>query len=70
MILSRFVYPRARRMADMVASVPDDTARIFSNDGMASQTALAKSSSMRVGAPNVVPKRIVFPMVSKTSGCA
>jgi hypothetical protein len=43
--------PRARRMADMVASVPLDTSRTFSTDGTRSQISSASSTSRSVGAP-------------------
>ena len=47
--------PRATRMADMVASVPEFTRRTISMDGTASQIASASSISCSVGAPKLVP---------------
>ena len=47
---------RARRSALIAASVPDETNRTCSIDGTASTTARASSTSISVGAPNVVPR--------------
>ena len=47
----RPVAPRARRMADMVASVPDETNRTDSSPTMRSTTISAKTTSASVGAP-------------------
>ncbi len=69
MILSRLVKPRARRSADIVDSVPDDTARTISIDGTASRSVSANFTSISVGAPNVVPIDIVSAMVSRISRC-
>ncbi len=42
---SRFVKPRARRIADMVASVPEEVMRTFSTEGTHSQIVFAISTS-------------------------
>ena len=52
---SRFVAPRARRMALMVASVPEFTNLTFSHDGKKDRMDFASCVSFSVGAPNVVP---------------
>ena len=48
----RFVNARASRMADMVASVPELTKRIFSTAGKASITASANSGTANIGTPD------------------
>ena len=48
------VYPLAKRIADMQASVPEFTIRTFSTAGTISQISSAISVSMAVGAPNDV----------------
>ena len=53
----RLVKARASRMADMVASVPELTKRTFSTDGNASVTSSARSASVGVEAPKLVPLR-------------
>ena len=53
---SRPVKPRARRMALIVASVPELTSRTFSIDGTASMISSASSLSASVGAPKLVPR--------------
>ena len=55
------MYPRARRMALIVASVPELTSRTFSIDGTASMTRSASSLSASVGAPKLVPFRTRLP---------
>jgi len=45
------VYPRARRNADIVASVPDDTSRTNSIDGSRRTSVSAITISLSVGAP-------------------
>src|SRR5580704_5848960 len=54
----RFVYPRARRIADMVASVPELTKRTFCMCGKAEMATSARSASAGVEAPKLVPLRI------------
>ena len=58
MILCRSVKARARRMALMVASVPEFTRRTFSMDGTASAIISARMTSFSVEAPKLVPSRI------------
>src|SRR5664279_2871428 len=55
MILSRFVNPRARRMADMHASVPELHIRTFCTLGTHEQIILANVTSNGFGMPKVVP---------------
>ena len=47
--------PRATRSADIVASVPEETRRIFSIDGIMKRTSSPNSTSRAVDAPKVVP---------------
>ena len=47
--------PRAKRIADMVASVPELHIRTFSTDGTHSQTLRAISTSKGFGMPNEIP---------------
>src|SRR5215218_7042775 len=54
---SRPVYPRATRMALIVASVPELVIRTISIERTTSQTSSASSTSSCVGAPKVVPHR-------------
>ena len=55
MNLLRPVKPRARRIALIVASVPDDTSRTFSMLGTSSTMRRAMVSSASDGAPNDRP---------------
>ena len=55
-------------MADMVASVPELTKRTFSTAGKASVTSTARSASVGVEAPKLVPLRAAWTMASITSG--
>ena len=57
----RPVAPRARRMADIVASVPLETMRTFSQDGTRSVIASASRTSRSVGAPYEVPSPAARP---------
>ncbi len=68
MILARPVTPRATRMADIVASVPDETNRTFAIDGTAATTASAISTSRIVGAPKLVPSASAPATAARTSG--
>ena len=52
---SRLVKPRARRIADIVASVPDEVMRTFSTDGTQSQIVRAISTSNMLGIPKEIP---------------
>jgi hypothetical protein len=54
-ISSRPVAPRAKRIADIVASVPDETKRTRSQLGTRSQMRRASSVSSSLGVPNDVP---------------
>ena len=67
---SRFVKPRASRIALIAASVPDETSRTFSIDGTASTISAASSTSASVGAPNVVPRSAASRTASTVSGSA
>ena len=49
--------PRARRTADIAASVPDDTSRTSSTLAIASTIRVASSTSASVGIPKLVPAR-------------
>ena len=61
--------PRASRMADMVASVPEETRRTFST-GVRSTIASASSTSLRVGVPYDVPRDTASATAACTSGWA
>ena len=68
MIVSRPEYPRARRMALMVASVPELTMRTISMDGTAEMIISASRISPRVGAPKLVPRSRAAEIAAITSG--
>jgi hypothetical protein len=68
--LSRFVKPRAARSADIVASVPEETSRSFSIDGIMNCTISPNSISRCVGAPKLVPDAAVWTIAATTSGSA
>ena len=70
MMRRRPVKPRATRSADIVASVPEETSRIFSIDGIMKRTSSPNSTSRAVGAPNVVPDAAVWMIATSTSGSA
>ncbi len=55
MILSRFVNPRASRMADMHASVPELHMRTFCTLGTSEQISFAIVTSNGLGMPKLVP---------------
>jgi hypothetical protein len=61
------VKPRASRIADMVASVPDDTNRTRST-GARDTISSASSTSGSVGAPYDVPRRTAASTAACTSG--
>ena len=61
--------PRATRIADIVASVPEFTSRTISIEGTASQIASASSISCSVGAPKLVPIPNAFSSAARISGC-
>ncbi len=70
MILLRFVKPRARRIALMVASVPELTMRTSSMDGTSSMILRATTVSISVGAPNDRPCSAVCCTARITAGSA
>lgn len=69
MILARPVKPRASRIADMVASVPELTSRTCST-GVRSTISAASSTSPGVGVPKLVPSVAASRTASTTSGWA
>jgi hypothetical protein len=64
------VNPRASRMADIVASVPEDTRRTISTEGTIRATASARRTSASVGTPNEVPRPAARTAASTISGRA
>ena len=62
--------PRARRIALMAASVPLETSRTISIEGIAAVMRSASSTSASVGAPNVVPRSAAARAASTISGRA
>ena len=62
----RFVYARARRIADIVASVPELTKRTFCMEGTAASTNSARSASDGVEAPKLVPLQAALTIASRT----
>ena len=70
MIRRRPVKPRAARSADIVASVPEQTRRIFSIDGIMLRMSSPNSTSRAVGAPKVVPPDAACTIAATTSGSA
>jgi hypothetical protein len=67
---SRFVNPRASRIALIAASVPDETRRTFSIEGTASAMRSARTTSRSVEAPKLVPSRAASRTASTTAGAA
>ena len=61
--------PRASRIADIVASVPDDTSRTAST-GVRATISSASSTSCSVGAPYDVPRAAAAATAACTSGWA
>jgi len=70
MILSHPVKPRAKRNADMAASVPLFTIRIFWIDGIQLQISSANSTSSGLGMPKLRPCAAAFDTASITVGGA
>jgi hypothetical protein len=68
MILSLPVKPRANRIADITASVPELTNRNFSMNGLRLKISSASSFSNLVGAPNDEPFCNVETIFSYTFG--
>jgi hypothetical protein len=66
----RPVNPRARRIADIVASVPLDTRRSCSTGSTRATISSASATSPSVGVPNDVPRDTADCTASTTSGCA
>ena len=67
---SRFVAPRASRIAVIAASVPELTRRTCSIDGNASTISAASSTSRSVDAPYVMPASAASTTASTVSGSA
>ena len=67
MILLRPVKPRAKRIADIVASVPELHMRTFSTDGTALTTNSAIRTSSGFGMPKLVPCPAAFCTASTTT---
>ena len=65
----RPVTPRASRIADIVASVPEDTNRTFST-GVRATISSASSTSGTVGVPYDVPRAAASNTAASTSRCA
>ena len=61
---------RARRIALIEASVPDEVIRTISADGTRSTTRAASSTSASVGAPKLVPAAAAALTADTTSGWA
>ena len=61
--------PRASRMADIVASVPEETRRTCST-GVRATISSASSTSLRVGVPYDVPRATASATAACTSGWA
>ena len=70
MILSRFVNPRASRMALMHASVPELHIRTFCTLGTCEQISLAIVTSNGLGMPKLVPLSAAALMAEIIFGCA
>ena len=69
-MVSRPVKPRARRIALIVASVPELTKRTSSIEGMSSMTRRASRVSSSVGAPKLKPSAATRCTAAMTCGCA
>ena len=66
----RPVAPRARRMADSVASVPELTMRTISQLGTRRVMVCAMVTSSAFGTPKLRPSRITASTAAITFGCA
>ena len=62
--------PRATRMADIVASVPELTILTISIDGTIATICSAMAVSTSVGAPKLVPCSLAVVIAATTTGCA
>jgi len=69
-IFARPVNPRANRIADIVASVPEDTRRTCSTGAIRATISSASATSPSLGVPNDVPRAKAAPAASSTAGCA
>ena len=69
-MILRPVAARARRIADIVASVPELTKRIFSMTGYEIAMRSARSASAAVEAPKLADLRAARSMASTTGGKA
>ena len=69
-IFERPVAPRARRIALIVASVPEETQRTASIEGTASVSTSARRTSPSVGAPNEDPAATAFVAADTMAGWA
>jgi hypothetical protein len=67
---SRPVAARARRIALIAASVPDDVIRSMCTLGTREATSSASATSRSVGAPKVVPCCAAAVTAATTAGCA
>jgi hypothetical protein len=70
MILSRFVNPRANRIADIVASVPELHIRTFCTLGTHEQIIFASVTSNGFGIPKLVPFLAAARTALMIFGCA
>ena len=70
MILSRPVNPRASRIADIVASVPELHIRTFCTLGTNEQISRAMATSSGFGTPKLVPRSAVCCTAWMILGCA
>ena len=68
MILERPVWPRARRMADIVASVPLLVMRTFLTAGTQARMSSAISTSSGLGVPKLVPFSKAAAMAARIEG--
>ena len=66
----RPVAARARRIALIEASVPDEVMRSISTPGTRRPTSSARSTSADVGAPKLVPRCAASVTAAMISGCA
>ncbi len=67
---SRPVAARARRIALIEASVPDEVIRIISTESKRSATSAASYTSPSVAAPKLVPRPAASATASTTAGWA
>ncbi len=70
MIFDRPVKPRASRIADMVASVPEETSRTCCTGATLATISSANATSPSPGVPNDSPLDTAADTASSTAGCA